>query len=125
MFELFGVTVIREFKPEIINPESNPSLKIRLQEILPYLLLIAERKQSIEYSDTYTKLSNLIDNYDFVSADDIILSYESNGELVQGNSVRSYLAKDSLYYKGRWNNQMTLYTLIPEIACLLETNDIN
>ncbi len=125
LFELFGVTVIHEFKPEILNPESNPGLKIRLQEILPYILLIAEKRNNCNYSDSYTSLSDKIDRYDFVSAEDIILSYESNGEMVRGNSVRSYLTEEVLYYKGRWNNQMTLYSLISDISRFLEIKNLD
>jgi len=125
LFELFGVTVIHEFKPEFIHPESNPGLKIRLQEILPYVLLIAEKRNNCNYSDSYTSLSDKIDQYDFVSAEDIILSYESNDEMVRGNSVRSYLTEGVLYYKGRWNNQMTLYSLISDISRFLEIKNLD
>src|SRR5690606_38613723 len=81
-------------------------------------------KQSINFTETYDRISDFIDSYDFVSAEDIILSYENNGELVKGNSVRSYLAKGVLYYKGSWNNQLTLYSLIPEIASLINIKDL-
>jgi hypothetical protein len=125
LFELFGVKVIHEFKPEILHPESNSSLKIRLQEILPYILLIAEKRNSISFSDLYATLSDKIDHLDFVSTEDIILSYESNGKLVRGNSVRSYLTEGALYYKGRWNNQMTLYSLIADISRFLEIKNVD
>jgi len=125
LFELLGVTVVHEFKPEILNSESNPGLKIRLQEILPYILLIAEKRNNINFSDSYTTLSEKIDRFDFVSAEDIILSYESNGEMVRGNSVRSYLTEGVLYYKGRWNNQMTLYSLITDISRFLEIKNLD
>lgn len=125
LFELFGVTVIHEFIPEIQNPESNPGLKIRLQEILPYILLIAEKRNNINFSDSYTTLSDKIDRFDFVSAEDIILSYESNGEMVRGNGVRSYFTEGVLYYKGRWNNQMTLYSLITDISRFLEIKNLD
>lgn len=125
LFELFGVTVIHAFKPEIENPLPNPSLKIRLQEILPYILLIAEKKSDINYSETYINLSELIDSCEFVEADEILLSYECNGELVRGGSVRSYLSDNSLYYKGRWSNPMTLYSIVPDISRLLGIKDLN
>lgn len=125
LFELFGVTVIQEFKPEIVNPHPNPSLKIRLQEVLPYILLIAERKNDVNYSETYKELSEIIDRYEFVDTEEIILSYENKGELVHGGSVRSYLSSDSLYYKGRWNNPMTLYSLAPNISRLLDIEALN
>ena len=125
LFELFGVTVIHEFKPEIINPHFNPSLKIRLQEILPYILLIAEKRNSINYSESYTNLSEIIENYQFVDADEIFLSYENNEELVLGNTVRSYLSKSSLYYKNKWSNPLTLYSLVPDISKLLLLKNLN
>lgn len=125
LFELFGVTIIQDFKPEIVNPQPNPSLKIRLQEVLPYLLLIVEKRNAIDFSQSYEDLSNRIDEFEFIEAVDIFLSFESNGALVKGGSVRSYLSDYALTYRGKWSNPLTLFALVPDISKLLEVKDLN
>lgn len=120
LFEAFGVTVISEFIPEISNPKLNTNVKNRIQEILPYILLLDEKRKDINYSNKYKKLNDLLSNFNFYEAQEIVLSYMCNGEKEQGASVRSYIENNNLYFKGDFRNPTTLYAIVPEIASYLE-----
>ena len=120
LLEAFGVTVISEFIPEISNPKLNTNVKYRVQEILPYILLLDEKRKDINYSKKHKKLYDLLSNFNFYEAQEIILSYMCNGEKEQGASVRSYIDKNSLYFKGDFKNPTVLYAIVPEIASYLD-----
>jgi len=120
LIEFLGVKVIREFIPDISNPKLNPNVKNRIQEILPYILLLDEKRKEINYSKKFKKLEKLLAEINFYEAQEIVLSYMSNGKKVKGSSVRSYLEKTKLYFKGDFKNPTALYAIVPEIASLLD-----
>lgn len=124
LLKLFGVTVITEFIPKISNQKLNTSIKNRIQEILPYILLFAEKRKRINYSKKYIKTSKLLADLIFYEAQEIILSYENNGKKVKGASVRSYLDKNNLYFKGDIKNSIVLYAITPEIVTFLDIEDL-
>lgn len=122
---LFGIQIIDSFIPEIMNKEPNPTLKIQLQIILPYLTAILERKHYLDYSTEFSRLTNIIDTTDFFNASEIVLSFKNQEETIQGPSLYAYLDRNELSFKGKWTSPRTLYALIPEILRLLTLSDLS
>jgi len=124
LLSLFGVQVIDSFIPEIKDAETNASLKIQLQIILPYLVALIEKKQYANYTDEYDRISKIIDNAEFYNASEIILSFKNQEEIISGPSLNAYLGDNQLYFKGKWQSQLILYALVPELEKLLEINEL-
>lgn len=118
LLDLFNIQIVDSFIPDIKNKEPNATLKIQLQVILPYLTAIIERKLYRDYSDEYTRLSEILDKTDIFNASEIILSFKNQGETILGPLLYAYLDKNELSIKGKWTSPITLYALLPEILKL-------
>ena len=122
---LLGIQIIDSFIPDIKTKEPNATLKIQLQIILPYLSAILERKHYLDYSKEFKKISAIIDETDFFTASEIILSFKNQDEIVLGPSLYAYLNDTELVFKGKWTSPITLYALIPELLKLFEISGLN
>lgn len=115
LLQLFGVQIIDLFIPYIKNKLSDVTLKIQLQVILPFFTAILERKHYVDYSVEFKRLSEIIDNTEFYTASEIVLSFKNRDEIISGPSLDAYLDESELSYKGKWTSQITLFALIPEL----------
>ena len=122
---LLGVQIIDDFAPSFENPVPNASLKIQLQIIIPYLVKLIEKRQFCNFSTEYERISNIVDKSEFFNASDINLSFKNQGELITGPTLNAYLHDNQLYFKGKWTNPLTMYSLVPELLKLLEVKDLN
>ena len=125
LLDLFGVQIIDSFIPDIKNKVPNATLKIQLQVILPYFTAILERKQYLDYSIEFERLSKIIDNTEFYNASDIVLSFKNQDEIILGPSLHAYLADSELTFKGKWTSPITLYALIPELLKLFKLSGLS
>jgi hypothetical protein len=122
--ELLDVSVINKVIPNISQEQPDWSFKIQLYSILPYLTALLEKNQLSEYSSEYNRLSSVVDKINFYRASGINLSFNIKNKTIIGPSVQTYSSNHKLYYKGAWNDPITLYSLIPELATLLEIESI-
>jgi len=125
LLQLFGIQIIDSFIPDIKNKVPNATLKIQLQVILPFLTAIIERKQYLDYSVEFKRLSKIIDNTEFYNASEIVLSFKNQDEIILGPSLHAYLAESELSFKGKWTSPITLYALIPELLKLFKLTGLS
>lgn len=125
LLQLFGVKIIDSFIPDIKNKVPETTLKIQLQVVLPFLTAIIERKHYLDYSIEFNRLHNIIDNTEFYTASEIILSFKNQDEIILGPSLHAYLTDSELSFKGKWTSPVTLYALIPELLKLFNISDLN
>jgi len=125
LLQLFGIQIIDSFIPDIKNKVPNATLKIQLQVILPFLTAIIERKQYLDYSVEFKRLSKIIDNTEFYNASEIVLSFKNQDEIILGPSLHAYLAESELSFKGKWTSPITLYALIPELLKLFKLSGLS
>ncbi len=125
LLELFGVQIIDSFLPNIKNKEPNASLKIQLQIVLPFLTAILERKYYLNYSVEYNRLSSIIDNTEFYSASEIVLSFKNKDEVILGPSLHAYMDNSEFSFIGKWTSPITLYALIPELSKMLTLSGLS
>lgn len=124
LLRLFGVQIIDSFIPEIKNKEPDNSLKIQLQILLPYFVAIVERKQYLNYSDEFNRLTKIIDNTKFYRASEINLSFKIKDEIILGPSLHTYLNDSELSFKGKWTSPITLYAIVPELLKLFKLSGL-
>ena len=122
---LFGIQIIDHFTPEFKNVSKDTSLKKQLQLILPYLVTFIEERQFGNFSADYQRMSKIIDDSEFLNSSEITLSFKNQGTLISGPTLNAYLYENKLYFKGRWQSPMIMYSLVPELAKLLGITDMN
>jgi|TARA_B110000211_G_scaffold223888_1_gene274322 hypothetical protein len=125
LLSLFGIQIIDDFIPEFKNVSKDTSLKKQLQLILPYLVAFIEKKQFGNFSADYQRMSKIIDDSEFLNSSEITLSFKNQGTLISGPTLNAYLYENKLYFKGRWQSPMIMYSLVPELAKLLGITDMN
>lgn len=128
LLQLFGVQIIDDFFPEPKDKIEEDSLKKQLLLILPYFASIIERKSyEKNYSDEFNRLLGIINETKFYMTSEIVLSFDIQTEVISGPSLYAYLDKSNekynLFYKKNWSNQITLFSLIPEILKLFNLTD--
>ena len=122
---MFGIQIIDHFTPEFKNVSKDTSLKKQLQLILPYLVTFIEERQFGNFSADYQRMSKIIDDSEFLNSSEITLSFKNQGTLISGPTLNAYLYENKLYFKGRWQSPMIMYSLVPELAKLLGITDMN
>jgi hypothetical protein len=124
LLQLFGVQIIDSFIPDIKNKVPNATLKIQLQVILPFFTALLERKQYLDYSVEFKRIATIIDNTEFYSASEIVLSFKNQDETILGPSLNAFLKGSELSFKEKWTNPITLYALIPELLKLFKLSGL-
>jgi hypothetical protein len=128
LLTLFEVMIIDKFEiseetKEIA--EENKSLKIQLQQSIPFLSLIIERKNLRNSEQEHKRLSKIIHDNQFFSSPEIILTFNNKGEKLQVSSLQAYYDKENrkVFFKGKWSSPITLFALVPELSLLLTLPD--
>lgn len=129
LLQLFGVQIIDDFYVDPKEKVEEDSLRKQLLVILPYFTSIIERKNyEKQYSDEFSRLLKIINKTKFYKTSEIVLSFEIQTEVITGTSLYAYLDKGNdkhnLFYKNNWSNQITLFSLIPEILKLFNLTDL-
>jgi hypothetical protein len=130
LLSLLGITIIDKFElseDTLQSAVSNSTLKNQLQNILPFLTLIIEKKHLVNCHEEHKRLVKVIEEAQFFSAPEIILSFNNKGEKLQASSLQAYLEKENLkvFFKGKWTSPVTLFALVPELSALLSLNGLN
>ncbi len=120
LIALFNVQIIDEFIPTFEKAEKLDVLKNKLFEILPYFVAIIEKKQFIEYSLELKRLDKIIENTAFYKADQIKLSFHYQNEIIMGPSLNVFRKQNEFYYRGKWTNPITMFSLLPALSKLME-----
>jgi hypothetical protein len=120
LMELMGVQIIDKFIPTFTDQKSELSLKNKLEEVLPYVASIVAKKRVEDVEQEYNKLFEVLNKTTFLSAKEINLSFENNGELVKGPSLVTYVGDDKFYFRGKWSSERTLLDLLHQLAILLK-----
>ncbi|MET3115337.1 hypothetical protein AAKU52_003086 [Pedobacter sp. CG_S7] len=123
LFRLFGVQIIDDFLPRIISPIEENQLKLKLQAIAPYISLIVATKESANFEDVFKEMTNILSLTHLYECTEISLAFVYQSEKIKGPSVKTFIERNNIYFVGKWNSPMTLYSLIPEIANLLGIKD--
>ena len=125
LISLFQVQIIDKFIPTFEKEEKDFELKMKLQNVLPYFVSVIERKQYTDFSKEFERLIVLVSKCEFFTASGIKLSFKHQGEIIEGASLNVFREGNNLYFKGRWRSPITMFSLIPELASLLEVTGIN
>jgi hypothetical protein len=122
---LLQVQIIDKFIPTFEKERKDFELKKKLQNILTYFIAIMERKQYVDFSKEFERLFSVVSKSEFYNAAEIKLSFKHQDEIIEGASLNVFRADNNLYFKGRWRSPITMFNLIPELACLLGVTGLN
>lgn len=125
LMSLFGVNVIDKFVPTFKGSSIDFSLKARLEKILNvFATIVAKNGLDDEYME-YQRLFRIIESTEFYSATDINLSFDNNGELIEGPSEIVYRTENKFYFKNKWKSERTLLYLVKELSSMMGVNGFN
>lgn len=117
LFRILGINIVDNIKPVPVNKNQSSALKFSLISKLAYIAFWYERKKGeILQID---ELINNIESINYYQCDDIKTSYEIDGVIKEGNSVRSFIYENQLYYKGAYDNPITLLSLANHLVSIL------
>lgn len=122
---LFQVQIIDKFTPTYGKKKKDFDLKNKLQNILPYLVAIIEKKQYTDFSEEFERLFSVVTKTEFFNTAEIKLSFKYQTEIIEGASLNVFRKLNKFYFKGRWRSPTTMFTLIPELSGLLEVTGQN
>lgn len=90
-----------------------------------FLALIYSHNSNESFTDVLSRLRRTISVTRFFSAEGLSLVYETEaGEVIFDSPIDSWVETSKLYFKGRWNSAITLYTLSSTICALLNFKDM-
>lgn len=125
LISLFKVQEIDEFIPMFDEPVSESSLKNKLEGILPYYLALIEAKKLEDSNEEFERLYNLLNVIEFYTASEIKLSFNYHSDTFEGPSLRVFKKDNKFYFKGKWNNERTLLSLIKDLSILFGIVGLN
>ena len=126
--ELISLLKIRTTKKCILKPVGDNidfSLKNKLKEILPYYVALIQEKRLEESNQEFERLYNLLNVTDFYTASEIKLSLNYQSETIEVSSSRVFKGDNKFYFKGEWNSERTLLSLIKELSNLFSIVGFN
>lgn len=125
LISLFQVQIIDKFIPTFEKKKNDYELKNKLQSILPYFVAIIEKKQYSDFKIEFVRLFSIITKSNFYNATEIKLSFQYKEEIIEGASLNVFRELNEFYFKEKWRSPITMFTLIPELAGLLEVTGLN
>lgn len=125
LISLFQVQTIDEFIPMFDKPSPDSSLKNKLETILPYYVVLIEKKKLEEGNQEFERIYQLLNATDFFTASEIKLSFNFQSETFDGPSLTVYKSEGKFYFKGKWKSERTLLSLIKELSNLLGVSGLN
>jgi hypothetical protein len=125
LISLFQVQIIKKFIPTFEKEKKEFDLKKKLQNILPYLVAIMERKKYADFTKEFERLFFVVSRSEFYNTAEIKLSFNHQDEIIEVASLNVFRADSNLYFKGRWRSPITMFNLIPELASLLDVAGLN
>ena len=125
LLNLFGVHIIDEFEPSFKDIKPEPSLKLKIKAVLPYLASVLEKKQYLDFDKEYERLKSKIHNSEFYNVSEIRLSFIYQSNSIEGPSLNAYTNDVKLFFTGRWKSPITMFSLIPELVNLLGVRSVN
>ncbi|MGC4036044.1 MAG: DUF3883 domain-containing protein [Chitinophagaceae bacterium] len=122
---LMGIQIIDKFIPSFDQIISDGSLKSKLESILPYYVALIEKKKLENKVEEFERLYKILDTTDFFSASKIKLSFNYQSEVYEGPTLMVYKEENKFYYKGKWQSERTLLSLIRELSSLMNITGLN
>ena len=125
LFELFGVTIISDFKLITNETTSNDSLQNELLAISPYLAAVIEKREGVNFEKHFTSLKESIKVLKIIKSSLLELAYIHDGKQNIISRPDSYFDKSSkiLYYIGYWESPTTMYSLIEQLCISLKIDN--
>lgn len=125
LLSVFGVQTVDKFEPVLKGSSLDFSLKQKLENILPAFIAVIEKKRPDEYSGIYDRIFKTLDRTEFTTAEEIILSFHFEGELVPGPSITVYRDESSFYFRGKWSKGLTMLNLVKELSSHISVQGFN
>ncbi|QRQ59967.1 hypothetical protein [Sphingobacterium multivorum] len=125
--DLLQIEIITSEKLKFVSEGVQDELDLpkAILERSKFLALIYSHNSSESFPDVLSRLRYTISVTQFYSAAGLSLVYETiAGEVIFNSPIDSWFEMSKLYFRGRWNSAITLYTLSSTICALLNFKDM-
>jgi hypothetical protein len=120
LLELFGVSIVDSYQPNVADPREDTNLKRELLEILPCLAALNEKKRYVGLEVAYPALKQqLLDTF-FYQAAVINLVFTYAGKQFHGAALKVLREQQDFYFTGNWRSPLNKYLLLPALSFLLD-----
>lgn len=120
LLELFGVSIVDSYQPNVADPREDTNLKRELLEILPCLAALNEKKRYVGLEVAYPALKQQLLNTFFYQAASINLVFTYAGKQFHGAALKVLREQQDFYFAGNWRSPLNKYLLLPALSSLLD-----
>ncbi|MGI4742636.1 MAG: sacsin N-terminal ATP-binding-like domain-containing protein [Janthinobacterium lividum] len=119
LLELFGVRIVDSYTPNVRGAQPEFSLKKQLLALLPTLVALHEKKQYVDFAESYRQARQQVLQTTFFQADSVRLCFTDKGRLVESDPLDVLREPPAFFFTTAWNSALALYWLLPELENLL------
>jgi len=119
LLDLFGVRIVDSYTPNVLGAQPEFSLKEKLLAMLPTLVALHEKKQYVDFEESYQKARQQVLQTTFYQADSVRLCFTDKGRLVESDPLDVLREPPAFFFTASWDSPLALYWLLPELENLL------
>lgn len=124
---ILGVEIItnNDFEIRYTKKQEDSNLRRCLKNKIKYLASIIYSKHLEKPDDILIRLMEKINNCSFYQVESLYVILNKNNKEIYRNSIESWFweSSSSIYYVGKWDSPLTMYSLSNSICSLFELND--